>query len=36
MKDICDEWHREMQEMRLERRLLITAILALLGIKLYL
>lgn len=36
MKEICDQWRKEMREVRIERRILIMAILAMVGVKLYL
>lgn len=35
MKQICDAWQKEMREMRWERRFMIMAIVALVGVKLY-
>lgn len=36
MKEICQQWQREMKAMRWERRFMIAAIVALVGVKLYL
>lgn len=36
MKEICDQWKREMASVRIERRMMLGAIIALVGVKLYL
>lgn len=35
MKEICEEWRREMRAVRWERRFMIATICALVGIKLF-
>lgn len=35
MKEICDQWKREMREMRRERQILIGVLIALIGVKPY-
>lgn len=35
MKEICNQWNREMKAMRWERRLMIIAIVGLAGVRLF-
>lgn len=35
MKEICNQWNKEMKSMRWERRLMIIAIVSLAGVRLF-